>query len=198
MRWICDVSATMSPPAESLTDAELLVAFADDPGAALGMLYDRYGGLVYGLALAILGTPPEAEDVTQEIFLALRGHFDFDPARGTLSAFLVTLTRSRAIDRVRSRKRRTNLVARWLQTAPAAAPVPTPLDHVATAECARRVRAALAALPEQQRRAIEMAYYRGLSQTEIAAEIGAPLGTVKTWVRRGLLELRTALADFVG
>src|ERR1051325_4239759 len=82
------------------TDAELLAALAVDQPRALGLLYDRYAGLVYGLAAKILGASPEAEDLTQEIFLTLCTKCDYDPSRGSLSAFLVTLTRSRAIDKI--------------------------------------------------------------------------------------------------
>jgi len=178
-------------------DAELLAALAVDRTRALGALYDRHAGLVYGLAMKILGSQPEAEDLTQEIFLSLCGKCDYDPARGTLSAFLVTLTRSRAIDRIRARGRKARLLDTLGQEPITDEPL-SPLDEISQGECTERVRAALAALPQTQRRVLELAYYRGLSQTEIAAELDTPLGTVKSWARRGLFSLRESLAPLAG
>ena len=179
------------------SDEQLLRALAEDP-AALGPLYDRHGRLVYGLALAILKNRQEAEDLTQEVFLMLCSSTAYDAARGSLGAFLTTFVRSRAIDRLRQRTRSLRLIrAEW-----AAAPLPelplTPLDRVSTAQCAARVRKALAELPESERRILEMAYYRGLTQAEIAEELGVPLGSVKTWCRRGLIHLRAALGQLTG
>ena len=178
------------------SDEALLRSLATDR-AALGPLYDRYGGLVFGLARAILGSSDEAQDLTQEVFLMLCQRPSFDPARGSLGAFLTTVTRSRAIDRIRSRGRRLRILRADWRSAPRPDPVALPVDRVATRECAERVRGALAGLPADQRTAIEMLYYRGLTQAEIAATLGAPLGTVKSWCRRGLLGLRAALADLV-
>ena len=180
------------------TDAELVAALAVDQTRALGLLYDRHAGLVYGLAMRILGAPTEAEDLTQEIFLTLCTHCDFDPSRGPFTAFLAMLTRSRAIDRVRARTRKARFVERWTHAIVPDDPVASPYEQLSLAECSDRVRAALAELPEDQRRVLELSYYRGLTQTEIAAEIAAPLGTVKSWMRRGLLELRGSLAALLG
>ncbi len=192
--------ATSPDPAvgRAKTDAELYAALAVDRTGALGQLYDRYAGLVYGLAMRVLGAPAEAEDLTQEIFLTLCTKCDYDPSRGSLSAFLVTLTRSRAIDKIRARTRKSRFVERWGGALVPDEPVASPLDAVSLVECSTRVRAALATLPDTQRRVIEMSYYRGLSQTEIAAELEAPLGTVKSWTRKGLLSLRESLAMLAG
>ncbi|HEY2388714.1 MAG TPA: sigma-70 family RNA polymerase sigma factor [Candidatus Binatia bacterium] len=179
-------------------DAELLAALAVDRTRALGVLYDRHAGLVYGLAMKILGNQAEAEDLTQEIFLSLCGKCDYDPARGTLTAFLVTLTRSRAIDRIRSRGRKARLIDTLGEEPITDEPPPSPLEQLSLAESSERVRTALAALPEAQRRVLELSYYRGLSQTEIAAELDTPLGTVKSWARRGLFTLRESLAPLAG
>jgi RNA polymerase sigma-70 factor (ECF subfamily) len=177
------------------SDAELVAALAYEPRSALAALYDRYAGLVYGLALKVLASTSEAEDLTQEVFLTLARSSTYDPARGTLSAYLVTVTRSRAIDRVRFRSRSGRLLERW-GSDPSASAVPTsPLEAVALDERRERVRAALATLPETQRRVLELAYFKGLSQTEISAELDAPLGTVKTWSRKGLLSLRALLGE---
>ncbi len=184
--------------AQEKTDAALLAALAVDRSSALGALYDRYAGLVYGLAMKILGAPAEAEDLTQEIFLMLCTKCDYDPARGSLQAFLVTLTRSRAIDRIRARTRKTRFQENWGEALiPEGAHV-SPFEELSIAECSERVSAALADLPPDQRRVLEMAYFRDLSQTEIAAELGAPLGTVKSWARKGLFRLRESLAPLAG
>jgi RNA polymerase sigma-70 factor, ECF subfamily len=171
-------------------------ALAHD-SAALARLYDDHAGLVYGLAVAILGNPTEAEDLTQEIFLSLCEDSGYDPKRGSVPAFLTTLTRSRAIDRLRRRSRHTRLLRSAWEAEPQGARPPNPLDHLSLRQCADRVRAALATLPDTERRALEMAYYRGLTQAEIADDLGAALGTVKSWSRRGLLAMRKALADMV-
>ena len=178
------------------TDEELIAQLADDP-SALGPLYDRHARLVYGLAFAILRNVDEAQDLTQEVFLSLCGSKLYDPGRGTVGAFLTTLVRSRGIDRLRRRTRRTRLLRSQWETAPPAIPPSLPQDQVASAECAGRVRAALAELPETERRALEMAYYKGLTQAEIAADLGVPLGTVKSWCRRGLIALKQTLGDLV-
>ena len=178
------------------SDEELIVRLAEDP-SALGPLYDRHARLVYGLALAILGSTDEAQDLTQEVFLSLCGKTLFDPARGTLGAFLTTLVRSRAIDRLRRRGRRVRLLRDQWESAPPPEPPSTALDQLVLGQYAERVRRALADLPAQERRALEMAYYQGLTQAEIAEDLGAPLGTVKSWCRRGLIGLKQALGDLV-
>ncbi len=180
------------------TDEELLQALSGDPEASLAVLYDRYAGLVYGLAMAILSSPQEAEDLTQEIFLALCERCDFDPQRGSLRAFLITMTRSRAIDRLRARDRRRKLVERWGRPAAPDTPLFSPLDQVSLTECSQRVRQALAQLPDHQRRVLELAYYKDFSQAEIAKQLEAPLGTVKSWARQGLFRLRRSLQDLCG
>ncbi len=189
--------ATPSDVPESKTDAELLRALETDPVAALGALYDRYARLVYGLALAVLSSPPEAEDVTQEVFLALGTRRAYDPGRGSLSAFLTTVTRSRAIDRLRRAGRRLRLLESWHEAAPVAVG-DDPVERLDLDERGRRVRAALAGLPERQRQVLELAYYRDLTQSQIAVELEAPLGTVKSWARQGLMGLRRNLREVLG
>src|SRR5262245_9832228 len=145
----------------ALSDEELLRALADDP-SALGPLYDRHGRLVYGLAVAILRDQQEAEDLTQEVFLMLCSSTTYDVSRGSVGAFLTTLVRSRAIDRLRRRSRSVRLLHAQWKSAPAPELPATPQDRVSAAQCSARVRDALAKLPEAERRAIEMAYYQGL------------------------------------
>src|SRR5262249_9949883 len=178
------------------TDAELIARLAEDR-SALGPLYDRYARLVYGLALAILGNSDEAQDVTQEAFLSLCDSQSYDASRGTLGAFLTTLVRSRAIDRLRRRTRRVRLLRTQYESAPPLEPQALPQDRVALAQTSARVRRALDELPDTERRALEMSYYRGLTQAEIADDLGVPLGTVKSWCRRGLIALKRSLGDLV-
>jgi RNA polymerase sigma-70 factor, ECF subfamily len=177
-------------------DERLLEALADDP-AALGPLYDRHAKLVYGLALAVLGNADEAGDLTQEVFLSLCKEHGYDPARGTVGAFLTTVTRTRAIDRLRRRTRRVRLLREHHAATPVVEPTPSPLERVSLAECSERVRGALATLGANERRALEMAYFQGLTQAEIADDLGVPLGTIKSWCRRGLLAMKVSLGDLV-
>ncbi|TMB49273.1 MAG: sigma-70 family RNA polymerase sigma factor, partial [Deltaproteobacteria bacterium] len=156
------------PEEHPRTDGELLAALESDDGSALGALYDRHAGLVYGVALAILQSPQEAEDLTQEVFVALSGDHAYDPGRGQLAGFLVAMTRSRAIDRLRSRGRHLRLLKRWHTTAPALALPATPPQQVSTKECAERVRAALTQLSDREREVLELSYWKGLTQAEIA------------------------------
>jgi len=183
-------------PAADPPDEVLLRALATDP-AALGPLYDRYAGLVFGLARAVLQSQEEAEDLTQEVFVMLCRDTTFDPGRGSLGAFLTTLTRSRAIDRLRKRGRRLRILRDSWKNAPAPERPAGPADRTATREYTERVRTAVTGLPPNERRALEMVYYEGLTQAEIATTLDAPLGTVKSWCRRGLLALREALGDLV-
>jgi RNA polymerase sigma-70 factor (ECF subfamily) len=179
------------------SDDELLGALATDPQWALGGLYDRYARLVYGLARAVLSSTEEAEDVTQEVFLGLCHRWQYDPARGSLAAFLVTMARSRALDKLRARGRKLRILR---QSGHRLAPEPShgdPAEEAWLSEMSRSVRAALAGLPDNQRQVLELAYYQGLSQTEIASQLETTLGTVKSWARRGLFSLRHALQDHV-
>jgi RNA polymerase sigma-70 factor (ECF subfamily) len=162
----------------------------------ISALYKRYAKLVHGLALAILGSRDDAEDLTQEIFVSLcRGTHAYDPARGTMSSFLITLTRSRALDRLRARSRSTRLLRGWHEAAPAPCAAPTPFERVEEERAAERMRAGVARLPGPQRRVLELAYWEGLSQSEIAADLGRPLGTVKSLSRRALDGLRRSLEE---
>jgi RNA polymerase sigma-70 factor, ECF subfamily len=177
------------------TDAELIRALRNGQTIALGIIYDRYAGLVYGLARRILTSAEEAEDLTQEVFLSLCRNL-YDPARGSLSSFLTTLTRSRSIDRLRSRSTRSRFVQRWQGMVKSEATTSL-LEQVSVSERSQFVRDALAQLSENERQVLEIAYYEGLSQAEIAKRLDAPLGTVKTRSRQGLLKLKQILQDFI-
>lgn len=186
------------PTASPLTDAELFQALMTGQPEALGILYDRYGKIVYGVGLKVLKNSSEAEDLTQEIFLALWRHPPANITHGYYIRYLITMTRSRAIDKLRSRGRTQEFLARWKLTVTTETLASTPFEQAVLAERSQRVRSALAQLPEKQRQVLEMAYDQGLSQSEIGHQLGSPLGTVKTWTRQGLLTLKQMLRDSIG
>lgn len=178
------------------TDAELFLALKAGQIAALGVLYDRHAGLIYGLALKILGNAQEAEDLAQDIFLNLAKSSAYDPRRGSLRTFLAVMTRSRAIDKVRSRNTASRFLGRWKSNAQESTPN-SPFEYVAQSEQSQEVQAALAQLSESQQQVLKLAYYDGLSQSEIAQRLDIPLGTVKGRSRQGLLKLRQSLTDLI-
>jgi len=152
--------------------------------AAMAEMYDRYSGLVNGLALKIVRNVSDAEEVVQEVFLQVWNQAGrYNPDRGQPEAWLCAIVRSRAIDRLR---RRNALREDGEPMDTSFQPPPKIQDAIA-------VRDALALLSEEQRRALELAYYEGFTQTEIANRLGEPLGTVKTRIRTALIRLRTAL-----
>lgn len=179
------------------SDVDLIYALKAGQTQALGTLYDRYSRLVYGLALRILSSAQEAEDITQEIFLTLWQRHPYNPARGSLSSFLITLTRSRSIDRLRSRGSHAKSLQRLGSLTCTHENGTTPIEQASLSERSQQVRQAMAQLPETERQVLEIAYFEGLSQSEIAARLNAPLGTVKTRCRQGLLRLRKSLQDLV-
>ena len=164
---------------------EILRRLAAGDRHALGELYDRYAGLVNGLALRILRDSTEAEDVVQDVFVQVwRQAERFDPQKGSPEAWLCTIARTRAIDRLRRRVARRESVT---EDVPADVVFPRREEGIA-------VRRALQDLPREQRYALELAYYEGLTQSEIARRLGQPLGTIKTRIRTAMLRLRDALA----
>jgi RNA polymerase sigma-70 factor (ECF subfamily) len=180
-----------------LSDGDALAAAAGGDGSGLATLYDRYARVVYSLALRIVQVEAEAEDVVQDVFSQMfRQAARYDERRGTVSSWLLTIARTRAIDRVRARKRLPDSrFGREPETA--AENVPDPRadqeSQTLTDEQVTRVRRALEDLPAEQRKAIELAYYDGLSQSEIAAQLKEPLGTVKSRIRSAMTKLRDAL-----
>lgn len=176
------------------TDATLWLALKTGQTNALGTLYDRHGGLVYGIALKVLGNAQEAEDLTHDIFIKLARSTAYDPQRGSFRTFLAILTRSRAIDRLRSRRVAKASLDR-LQASDLHAPANPPAEALDQAERTQAVQAALAQLSTSQQQILRLAYYEGLSQSTIAEQLDTPLGTVKTHSRRGLLKLRQILQD---
>jgi RNA polymerase sigma-70 factor, ECF subfamily len=184
------------PQSSPQSDAEVVQALCLGDRAALATLYDRYSGLVYKLALRILKTPEPAADLTQEIFLSLWNRPDrYNAERGSIAVFLSVMTRSQALNRIRSTKSQEQLTQR-IGRADMAIPSDNPnLDQASLKELSHRVCSALAQLPEAQRQVLELAYYEGFSQSDITEKTGIPLGTVKSRSRQGLLKLRELLKD---
>lgn len=169
------------------------MAAGDQSG--LADLYDRHATAVYSLAMRILRRQEDAEDVTQQVFTqAWRSSARYDPSRGVVAAWLLMMARSRAIDCLRRRNPARDGISDEVRLAAIPDPEPSVEHVVATGEQVERVQLAIAALPSEQRLVVELAYYDGLTQSEIAARTSTPLGTVKTRVRSALQTLRAAVA----
>ena len=178
-------------------DRDCLHRLASGDGDAAGRLYDRHARAIYSLVLRIVADEGDAEDVVQEVFAqAWRQAARYDASRGAVGAWLLMMARTRAIDRLRARRARPGpetVEEHRMLDLPAA--TPDAATEMIGAEQARLVQQALSGLPMLQRLAIEMAFYEGLTQREVAARLEEPLGTVKTRIRLGLLKLRDALAE---
>jgi RNA polymerase sigma-70 factor (ECF subfamily) len=184
----------LDPEATSAADVILLHAIARGDEAALASLYDRYRLILFGLLVRILNSRQEAEDILQEVFIQVwRRAADFDEKRGKPFSWLVTLTRSRAIDRLRQLSARERLaVASAQEAGPEASDASVDAYRSEQKEI---VAGALAQLPEEQRHSLRLAYFDGLTQSEIAARLNTPLGTVKTRMRSGMIKLRELLGE---
>jgi RNA polymerase sigma-70 factor (ECF subfamily) len=195
----------MSSPASAPVpagDPELVSRAASGDERAIAALYDRYGGVLYAVAYRITGQRADAEEVVLEAFAQVwRDAPRFDPARGSAAGWLTMIARSRALDLVRARGRRDRITASAAAEQPDASPAmgnwrSDPAGTVDHAERRVHVREALANLSPPQRQAIELAYFEGLSQSEIAERLQEPLGTIKTRVRLGMQKLRETLRPF--
>ncbi len=183
----------MDIPANA-ADQALLARVSGGDAAALRTLYDVCAGRAMSIAYRVLASRSEAEEVVQETFVQVwRQAASYDASRGGAMAWIATIVRSRALDRLRSRAASERAVARSEDDPDAQPTAPAPAEVAAQRELRAQVMAALAALPVEQRSAIELAYYEGLSHSEIAARLGDPLGTVKTRVRLGLAKLASVL-----
>lgn len=171
------------------SDLALVLAIRSGDQSAMAALYDRFSSIVYAVALRVLQDTGAAEDVLQDIFMQLwRNPGAFDSSRGSMGAWLAVIARNRAIDALRKRRPENDLADVIVSVEP---------DMASEADRSRamvKVRGALQGMPEAQRSALEMAYFEGLSHSEIAEKTGEPLGTVKTRIRAGLISLRKVFA----
>lgn len=171
-----------------MDDAALLEAVAEGNQDAMAAVFDRYSKLVYCIALRILREPALAEDVMQEVLLMVwRRPQSFVPQRGNLPSWLSVVARNRSIDVLRKRSPLEPIDEM---------PLPDPRDMTVESEqgwMLDKVRTALSALPSEQQAPLELAYFQGLSHTEIAEKTGSPLGMVKTRIRAGLMTIRKAM-----
>jgi RNA polymerase sigma-70 factor (ECF subfamily) len=190
----------MSEPVLDLErDKELLRRIADGDQSAFSGFYDQYSGLLFSIAMKVLNDAKEAEDVLQEVFVQIwnKAHA-YDPLLGKPASWVVTLTRNKAIDRIRASQRR----SRFLEQATIEASAlpddsPSANEKLHGRENAEMIRSVVAALPSDQRRAIELAFFSGLTQDEISKTLQEPLGTIKARIRRGMLKLREKLEGFI-
>jgi len=197
LRQMPPTGATASREARDQALSALIGRAAHGDQAALASLYDETSAMVHGLSVKILGDEAAAEDVTIDVYMqAFRQASSYDRGRGSPLAWLLTLARSRAIDRLRSDRPRRLREASIETAETVAATGPDPAESTLAGESRRAVHAALAALAPEQRRPIELAYYTGMSHSEIATALGLPLGTIKTRIRTGMLTLRERLHPF--
>ena len=179
---------------EEVGDAQLVTSIARYSEVALAEVYRRHGGAVYGLARRVLNNESEAQDVTQEVFLRLWNQPDrFDPGRGSLRAFLLAQSHARAVDAIRSLNARR---AREAKDAQRTASAEYDVSHEAwDLALADKVSGALADLPKDERRAIELAYFDGRTYVEVAELLDAPEGTIKSRIRNGMRRMRATLVE---
>jgi RNA polymerase sigma-70 factor (ECF subfamily) len=183
-------------------DGELVARAAGGDERAIGQLYDRYGAVLYAVAYRIVGQRADAEEVVLDAFAqAWREAPRFEAGRGSVAGWLTMIARSRALDLVRARTRRDRMTASAAAERPNTSPAmsefrPDPAKALDHDERRRQVTQALQTLSPPQRQAIELAYFEGLSQSEIAERLQEPLGTVKTRVRLGMQKLRECLRPF--
>ena len=182
------------PRIDEVSDAQLVTSIARYSEVALAEAYRRHGGAVFGLAKRVLNNPTEAEDVTQEVFLRLWNQPDrFDAARGSLRSFLLAQAHGRAVDAVRSSSSRRAREARdAMRTADSPYDMQREVWDLAVAD---QVSSAMGQLPEEERRAIELAYFEGHTYREVAQLLDQPEGTVKSRIRNGMRRMRAVLAD---
>jgi RNA polymerase sigma-70 factor (ECF subfamily) len=192
--------SSLSP--SSTADRDLVTRAAAGEERAIAGLYDRYGQVLYAVAYRIVGERADAEEVVLDAFAqAWREAPRFEASRGSVAGWLTMITRSRALDLVRARSRRDRITTTAASARPDAPLAmgerrPDPAAGIDHAERRREVRQALDSLSAPQRQAIELAYYEGLSQSEIAERLEEPLGTIKTRIRLGMQRLREALRPF--
>lgn len=181
------------PQSSSSGDRDLALRLQAGNVEALEGIYNLYAGLVYALALKMLKNAQEAEDLTQEVFVNLWQDRQYNPDRGSLKTYLMTYTRSRALDRLRVQSNRFRILRQFLHLDRPEPKEKSPLDSASEQERSQYIQTALADLPQTEREVLEIAYFEGCSQSQIATRLGIPLGTVKSRSRQGLLRLRRLL-----
>lgn len=180
---------------DELSEAILIAQVGKRDSGALGILYDRYGPAVYSLFLRTVRHRAAAEDLTQELFLRVWNRAGyFDPGKGSLGVWILSIAHHMAIDHVRSAESRFSSKLRPLkdvdfkvESTNTVVPSETAIDHV------RTVQSAFSYLSQNQQDVLKLAYFEGMSQTEIAAKLGEPLGTIKSWTRSALMRMRQAI-----
>lgn len=173
---------------------QLLVLTGSADEEAFARLYDVFAHRAYGLALRVIGDPHQAQEVIQDVFLEVwRKAARFDPRRGSATGWMLTITHRRAVDRVRASSAARRRDDQWHDASPAVTDVDTTFDEAQANLTAVRVRAALASLTPDQRRAVELAYFGGHTYADVARLMQAPLGTTKSRIRAALLRLRDHL-----
>lgn len=183
---------------EAANEAALITRLRARDQAALAELYAQYSGVVYALALKILGQPQDAEDVVVDSFWQIWQQAEnYNAERGQLRSWVVTIGRSRALDRFRALRRGPMAGAEELDVNQSAT-TDNPEQEAWALQQSEQVRRALASLPQEQRAALELAYYYGFSQSEVAERLGEPLGTIKTRIRLGMMKLREQLGHLQG
>lgn len=176
-----------APPESNVEDSDLLAQLQKGDQAAMATLYDRYSKLVYSVALRVMRDPPAAEDVLQEIFMQVwRSPDSFVATKGSLGGWLAVVARNRSIDVLRRRRPSDSI-----DDMPLASPFNL-ADEAERNGMMERARTAIEALPHEQRKTLEMAFFDGMTHSEIAESTGSPLGTVKTRIRSALMSLRKA------
>jgi RNA polymerase sigma-70 factor (ECF subfamily) len=179
---------------DAFPDATLVPRLLHKDVGAFEKLYDRHSRIVYALVLRILQQASTAEEVVQDVFLQLwRNAGQYDSTRGPFVPWLLTMARNRALDHLRLKSERQRRREDQAEEFPPIAAAPDYENALDDKRRAERVRALMASLSPQQKKAIELAYFEGLSHTEIAAALREPLGTVKSWIRNGLLRLKAGL-----
>lgn len=183
-------------PLDSLSDPELIRKVVERHQEALSELYERYSGTLLALSYRVLANLGDAEEVLQEVFVHVWNQAErYDSTRSSVSTWLVLIARSRAIDRLRSRKVFERTLDGAHKEKPEEHTSPEGAETVLVKERRTRVRQEMQNLPPEQRRILEMTYYRGMTQSEIAEQTGIPLGTVKTRTLLAMRKLRKALRD---
>ena len=190
------VAMSQARPVEQ-EDRDLIQRIALKDSAALDAFYTRYNRIAFGLVLRIVGNREDAEDVLTDVFWQVwQQSTSYDASRGKPVAWLLTIARTRAIDRLRSSGRQRTQTDE-IDEAKVAAPAGTSPDPFVQADTRQAVQQALQSLPEQQRKPLELAYFQGMSHTEIAEALGEPLGTVKDRIRTGMMHLKKRLRPYL-